>query len=638
MPFLRFPSWRAVRIATLALVVLLPLPSRAQILDGPIVRTPNGVPPAHVATGRDGSTVVIGWRVPFEDRMSQRFSAGSLVPSAPVTLPGVSDLTWNLAALAGGGYAVSWMASDEAFNRTVTVQRLTASGALFGSPVAAGAPTNSFGQTGLAPLGDGFVVGWVQDANVRARRFGANVAPLGPVLNVGSEQQNENALVAAVPGAFLEVWGLDDAIEARLYDAAEIPLTSRFQVATSFTPIDLAVNAAGTLAAVVGLAHADDPSPGEARARFFAPDGTFVGSDVVLGPASSEAAPRIAVDRNGNFLIAWGPPIRVRAFDAGGAALGPAVSVTGAGTPVLVNVAPRSGLGFTLLWTTTDDMANAADVTLCVPGTSVCGDGTLAPTCELCDDGAANSDTTPDACRTTCAPARCGDGVTDAGEECDDGNLDDCDGCSQVCRVEAGAVCGDGVVAPVGCSEQCDDANTTSGDGCTSACQNERIPGGGKPATDCVAVWRVDNPSNDPRYDKRGNVNPRQACADGDPACDFDGGVAGACTFHVAVCVNNSMPACTPGRLRSWTLTTPNAKQAANRPALAAVRAELASAVLPTVVGTNDPDRCSPDAAVVVPLRGAPGAYKAGKLTLKTRSETYQDAVDTDALQLRCNP
>ncbi|MEJ2457566.1 MAG: filamentous hemagglutinin N-terminal domain-containing protein, partial [Novosphingobium sp.] len=41
---------------------------------------------------------------------------------------------------------------------------------------------------------------------------------------------------------------------------------------------------------------------------------------------------------------------------------------------------------------------------------------------EVCDDGAANSDTDPDACRTDCQPAYCGDGVADTGESCDDGN------------------------------------------------------------------------------------------------------------------------------------------------------------------------------------------------------------------------
>ena len=59
------------------------------------------------------------------------------------------------------------------------------------------------------------------------------------------------------------------------------------------------------------------------------------------------------------------------------------------------------------------------------------------------------------------APA-CGNGVVDPGEECDDGNADPSDGCTNACTI-----CGNGVVtAP----EQCDDGNSIDGDGCESSC------------------------------------------------------------------------------------------------------------------------------------------------------------------------
>jgi cysteine-rich repeat protein len=67
----------------------------------------------------------------------------------------------------------------------------------------------------------------------------------------------------------------------------------------------------------------------------------------------------------------------------------------------------------------------------------VCGDGVRNRACgEECDDGALNSDTSPNACRRDCQVAR-GDGVVDAGEECDDGNSESCDGCSFDCLVES---------------------------------------------------------------------------------------------------------------------------------------------------------------------------------------------------------
>lgn len=66
----------------------------------------------------------------------------------------------------------------------------------------------------------------------------------------------------------------------------------------------------------------------------------------------------------------------------------------------------------------------------------VCGDGEFDAATEECDDGAANSDSLPDACRTDCRAARCGDGAVDSGETCDDGNTVAGDGCDASCARE----------------------------------------------------------------------------------------------------------------------------------------------------------------------------------------------------------
>ena len=66
-----------------------------------------------------------------------------------------------------------------------------------------------------------------------------------------------------------------------------------------------------------------------------------------------------------------------------------------------------------------------------------CGNGIVEPD-EQCDSGADNSDSTPDACRTSCRLPSCGDGVPDAGEDCDDGNLVGGDGCTPECMAESG--------------------------------------------------------------------------------------------------------------------------------------------------------------------------------------------------------
>jgi len=66
---------------------------------------------------------------------------------------------------------------------------------------------------------------------------------------------------------------------------------------------------------------------------------------------------------------------------------------------------------------------------------------------------------------------QCGNGLTDVGEQCDDGNPFSGDGCSSSCELE---YCGDGIIQPE-LGEACDDGNVITGDGCSLACQIETI-------------------------------------------------------------------------------------------------------------------------------------------------------------------
>jgi cysteine-rich repeat protein len=105
-----------------------------------------------------------------------------------------------------------------------------------------------------------------------------------------------------------------------------------------------------------------------------------------------------------------------------------------------------------------------------------------------------------------CVASTCGDGTVSgdifppSGEQCDDGNVSDGDGCDASCQPEYGYACfdefnyaftpcyvpfcGDGHISRslVGLiSENCDDGNASSGDGCTVDCQPE-------PDWDCNSV------------------------------------------------------------------------------------------------------------------------------------------------------
>lgn len=85
-------------------------------------------------------------------------------------------------------------------------------------------------------------------------------------------------------------------------------------------------------------------------------------------------------------------------------------------------------------------------------------------------------------CSTSCQKKRrCGDGFTeeDLGEECDDGNERNGDGCDQDCRREE---CGNGLVQS---GEQCDDGNKIPADGCDEYCNRTCGNGRVDPGEDC---------------------------------------------------------------------------------------------------------------------------------------------------------
>jgi len=104
----------------------------------------------------------------------------------------------------------------------------------------------------------------------------------------------------------------------------------------------------------------------------------------------------------------------------------------------------------------------------------VCGDGHVDAG-EQCDDGnTTNGDGCSATCQTESPPPTpcCGDGHVDAGEQCDDGNTTSGDGCSATCQTETPPVCGNEIVEP---GEDCDDGNTAAGDGCDATCHFEPL-------------------------------------------------------------------------------------------------------------------------------------------------------------------
>ena len=92
-------------------------------------------------------------------------------------------------------------------------------------------------------------------------------------------------------------------------------------------------------------------------------------------------------------------------------------------------------------------------------------------------------------CMMPGATGSCGDGYISEteGEQCDDGNVENNDGCSVQCTIEEGFSCRQRYLYPesfcrrscnngvleVGLREDCDDGNHIAGDGCSNTCKIE---------------------------------------------------------------------------------------------------------------------------------------------------------------------
>jgi cysteine-rich repeat protein len=128
-----------------------------------------------------------------------------------------------------------------------------------------------------------------------------------------------------------------------------------------------------------------------------------------------------------------------------------------------------------------------------------CGDG-MVDAGEACDDGNLIPD---DGCTHLCALPVCGDGVVSAGEQCDAG-ADNGPGkpCLASCKSN---VCGDGDKGP---GEGCDDGNVMDGDMCTAQCALATC-GDGK-----LNVGEACDDGNDINEDACTNACTKASCGD----------------------------------------------------------------------------------------------------------------------------
>nr|MDA3864770.1 DUF4215 domain-containing protein [Deltaproteobacteria bacterium] len=152
----------------------------------------------------------------------------------------------------------------------------------------------------------------------------------------------------------------------------------------------------------------------------------------------------------------------------------------------------------------------------------LCSNGIVEPG-EECDDG---NLVNHDGCNEFCMiESFCSNGIVEPGEECDDDNKEDGDGCDDKCMIETG--CGNGILE---LGEECEDDNIDTGDGCDGNCKMENaesICGNN--------IWELDEGCDDANTDNGDGCSStcerEDGCGDGTKSeseqCDDGNNVTG---------------------------------------------------------------------------------------------------------------
>ena len=315
--------------------------------------------PAVALTGGSGDFVVV-WQSEDQDGSSyggfgQRFSASGAPlgsefrvntyttgfqahagPSVAVDPSGNTVVTWSSYGQDGDGFGVY-------------AQRYSSAGAPLGPEfrVSTSTPSHQGLSTVATDSSGNFVVVWMTSfpENVWGQRFAASGVPLGGEFKINTSGLGAFGPVVAsnAAGDFVVVWRRNDdasslGVFGRRFAASGSPLSAEFRVNTAlpgnqYYP-QVASDAVGNFVVVWGSADGSDTGVFGQR---FASSGVPVGGEFRVNTFTTGvqgrnyAAPALASDASGNFVVVWGSDaqdgsqggIFGQRFDSAGAPLGP---------------------------------------------------------------------------------------------------------------------------------------------------------------------------------------------------------------------------------------------------------------------------------------------------------------------------
>ncbi len=377
-----------------------------------------------------------------------------------------------LAAAADGAFVAVWLSDgQDGSGYGVFGQRFDSAGQAVGTEFQANTYTEASqgddGDPAIAAAPDGsFVVTWAGDGQdgdglaAMAQLYDSNGQPVGTEFQansytIGSQYMPEAAMDAS--GSFVLAWsspreGGSPGIAAQRFDDAGQPVGAEFQVNTytmgaQLTPA-LAPGPSGSFLVAWYDDDGHDGAGGGIFARRFDGSGQGVGTEFQVNtytPGSQSYPPKVAAGANGEYVVVWrsardgdGFGVFARRYDSAGQATGNEIQIN----------------TFTQDWQWLPDVSGALNGSFVVSWQSESQDG----------DGSGVF------AQFFGSSAFCGNNTVDGGEDCDDGNTNDGDGCDSNCTVTA---CGNGILTG---SEECDDGNVSDGDGCSAVCGDTSTP------------------------------------------------------------------------------------------------------------------------------------------------------------------
>jgi hypothetical protein len=295
-----------------------PTTGEIAVADDPVPGADN----SKVAIRDDGSFIVV-FGV-FPDLIVRTYGADGSFGIERVLVLLASGRGFRLALMPGGGFALAWLRDSFSF-----VRRFDATGLPYGPErrVGPGGPPAVAAQ----PDG-GFVVTWTAnrpeadprygDPYLVAQRFGADGERKGGRILLQSPLTpgsiDTNAVASDAAGNFLALWQgtigsgpLADGIYARRFRADGVPLTRRLRLegGTALSP-QLAMDRAGNfVVAWLQLAAGPNGQTGAFAQRFTAGGTPFRPAFRVDAGGSGE--PLVASDASGNFVVVWTQPRKI---------------------------------------------------------------------------------------------------------------------------------------------------------------------------------------------------------------------------------------------------------------------------------------------------------------------------------------